>query len=264
MSKTFYVITEEYYEDRDITDKNVLYAFETQEEALYVLHLLEEEAANGYTYDLSIVNNNHPYDKLSQEEMLSLRRERDAHKRAKAEIENQNEYVKLSQNQMKKIQYEIDKKKAEEEKQNKKREEREAECQEYKEKIDKFMDWLKNARNNIASYEPRIEEEEEEEDKEEYEYNSQYSSDHYEEDHDKYVLHMTPKEYEYEVKYRLSLIKNEIQQYLLDHQDEQVMELVNKPVYELLNLPAPQTGSQTHSVYIPKRLRQVMEQDKKK
>ncbi|MCJ7621900.1 MAG: substrate-binding domain-containing protein, partial [Anaerolineaceae bacterium] len=38
---------------------------ETQEEALYVLHLLEEESANNYrnnySYDLSIVNNNHPY-----------------------------------------------------------------------------------------------------------------------------------------------------------------------------------------------------------
>lgn len=263
MSKTFYVITEEYYEERYINEKNVLYAFETQEEALYVLHLLEEESANGYSYDLSIVNNNHPYEKLSEEEMLRMRRERDAHKRAKAEMEKQKEYVKLSQNRIMKIQNEkiqndINKRKAEEKKQ-----EREQECQGYKEKIDKFMDWLQNARNYIATYEPKEEQEQEQEDKEEYEYNSQYSSDHYEEDEDnKYV--MTPTDYEYEVKYKLSLIKNEIQEYLLDYQDERVMELVNKPVYELLNLPAPLTCYQTPSIYIPKRLRQVMEQDKKK
>lgn len=275
MSKTFYVITEEYDEERCINEKNVLYAFETQEEALYVLHLLEEESANNYrnnySYDLSIVNNNHPYEKLSQEEMLSQRRERDAHKRAKDEMAKQEEYVKLSQNRIMKIQNEkiqndINKRKAEEKRQEK-RQEREQECQGYKEKIYEFLDWLQNARNYIATYKPKseVEEQEEEdvnEDKEEYEYNSQHSSDHYEEGDNKWVI--TPIEYEYEVKYKLSLIKNEIQEYLLDNQDERVMELVNKPVYELLNLPSPLTCYQTPSIYIPKRLRQVMEQDKKK
>lgn len=268
MSKTFYVITEEYYEERCISEKNVLYVFESQEEALYVLHLLEEEDKRKYyTYDLSIVNNNHPYEKLSEEEYRRLRRERDAHKRAKEEMEKQKEYVKFSQNRIMKIQNEkiqndINKRKAEEKKQ-----EREKECEKYKEKIDKFLDWLQNARNYIATYEPRQEEEEEDEHvdenkEEEYEYNSQHSSDHYEEGDNKWV--MTPTEYEYEVKYKLSLIKNEIQEYLLDHQDERVMELVNKPAFELLNLPAPLTCYQKPSIYIPKRLRQVMEQDKKK
>lgn len=230
MSKTFHVITEEegYYEGND---KHVLYAFESLEEALYVLHKLEEEdTGHFYRYELSIVNDNHPYDKLSKEEMLSLRRERDAHKRAREEIEKQNEYVKLSQNRMMKIKQEIDMKKAQEEKIEKFFQERKAECQECKRKIDEFMEWLQNARNFIATYE------EEEED-------------------DENILRMSPKDYEYEANYKLSLLKNDIQQYLLDHEDKQVLELVNKPVCELLNLPSSTTNSQ--NMYFPKRLRQL-------
>lgn len=267
MTKTFYVITEEIFDGYYVNERQVLYAFETHEEALYVLYLLQEEDTNSYSYDLSIVNNNHPYEKLSEEKLLSLRRERDAHKRAKEEMEKQSDYVKLSQNRMKKIQYEIDKKKIEEEKMEKKRQEREAECKEYKRKIDEFLEWLQNARHNVAIYEPNkeddflIETTDDGKDEEDDEQNSQYSTKEYNEDDDKYVLKMSPKEYEYEVKYRLSLIKNEIQQYLLDYQDEQVMELVNKPAFELLNLPPP-INFQPNSIYVPKRLRQVMEQEK--
>lgn len=252
--KTFYVITEEYnYEDMDIYEKNVLYTFETHEEALYVLHLLEEDrginyGGNMYTYDLSIVNNNHPYEKLSEEEMFSLRREIDAHKTAKDEMKKQYEYCKLSQNQMMKIQNEINKKKAEEEKQNKKKQEREAECQGYKEKIDEFMDWLQKTRIFIATNEPKQDD---------------IDDDGEDDDDDDTFLYITPSGYEYEAKHRLSLIKNDIQQYLLDHQDEDILELVNKPIFELLNLPPPLTGSQNPSIYVPKRLRQIMEQDKK-
>lgn len=234
--KTFYVITEEYYEDMDIHDKNVLYAFETQEEALYVLHLLkEEDTGHFYRYDLSIVNNKHPYEKLSEEEMLSLRRERDAHKRAKEEIEKQKEEVKLLLKRFMKSQYEIDKKKAEEEHIEKKKQETEAECQECKEKIDDFMEWLKQARKEIAIYDPNKEDDEQ--------------------------LHMTLTDYQHSAENNLSLIKKDIQQYLLVYQDEQIMELVNKPICELLNLP-PTAGSQNPSLYVPKRLRQLMEQDK--
>ena len=222
MSKTFHVITEKgYYEE----DKHVLYAFESQEEALYVLHKLEEEDTGHYCYELSIVNDNHPYEKLSKEEMLSLRRE------AREEIEKQNEYVKLSQNRMMKIQQEIDMKKAQEEKIEKKKKERKAECQECKRKIDEFLEWLQNARNFIATYEK-------------------------EEEDDENILRMSPKNYEYEANYKLSLLKNDIQQYLLDHEDKQVLELINKPVFELLNLPSSITSSQ--SMYFPKRLRQLM------
>ena len=237
-SKTFYVITEE-STDYDYNDKHVLYAFETEEEALYVLHLLEEEdTGHMYSYELSIVNNNHPYEKLSQEEYRRIKRERDAHKRAREEMEKQKEYVKLSQNKIMKIQYEIDKKIYENEKIEKKKREREAECQEYKQKIDDFLEWLNIARNEIAIYDPN----------KEYDYE------------DEEQLHMTPTDYIHSAESGLSLIKNDIQQYLLDHQDEQILELVNKPVYKLLNLPPPTTGSQPPSIYFPKRIRQLMEQ----
>ena len=266
--KTFYVITEEYnYEDMDIYEKNVLYTFETHEEALYVLHLLEEDrginyGGNMYTYDLSIVNNNHPYEKLSEEEMFSLRRERYAHKRAKEEIltshSSSPEFNRIttppsgaplfSKNQMMKIQNEINKKKAEEEKQNKKKQEREAECQEYKEKIDEFMDWLQKTRNFIAANEPKQDD---------------IDDDGEDDIDDDAPLYLIPSGYEYEANQRLSLIKNDIQQYLLDHQDEDILELVNKPIFELLNLPPHMRGSQNPSIYVPKKLRQIMEQDKK-
>jgi len=242
--KEFYVITEEYYDDIDVNDKNVLYAFECWEEANYVLHLLiEEDTGNFYKYELSCVNNNHPYEKISEEEMKRLRRERDAHKRAKDEMEKQKEYVKESHNRFMKKQYEIGVKKAQEEKIEKKKQEREAECQEYKEKIDDFLNWLQHARNAIAEYNP----------------NKEYEED--DEEDDEVTLYMTPKDYENEANYKLSQIKNDIQQYLLDHQDEQILELVNKPVFELLNLPPP-TDSQNNTMYIPKRLRQMLEQEK--
>ena len=153
-------------------------------------------------------------------------------------MEKQKEYVKLSQNKIMKIQYEIDKKIYENEKIEKKKREREAECQEYKQKIDVFLEWLNIARNEIAIYDPNKED-----------------------DYEDVKMSMTPTDYMYSAESELTLIKNDIQQYLLDHQDEQILELVNKPIYELLILPPPTTGS-LPSIYFPKRLRQLMEQGK--
>ena len=103
--KTFHVITKyiSQYNDSSESDNSSnyydrydssgpLYAFESLEEAQYVLHLLQEEDPTE-TYELHTLNNDHPFPKLSEEEMLEKRLTRDiherAHKRAQEEMKKQ-------------------------------------------------------------------------------------------------------------------------------------------------------------------------------
>lgn len=123
-------------------------------------------------------------------------------------------------------------KQADAEKAEKQRQETENECIEFKEKIDEFLDWLKCAKHSISIYNPdQIEMPD--------------------------TLVMTPQDYYDEATIRLSSLKPIIQKYLLSNSNEQVKELLNKPVYKLLNLPLTEK-TETNPIYVPKRLRQLI------
>ena len=230
--KTFHVITKyiSQYNDSSESDNSSnyydrydssgpLYAFESLEEAQYVLHLLQEEDPTE-TYELHTLNNDHPFPKLSEEEMLEKRLTRDiherAHKRAQEEMKKQKEYDQNRQNRLLEIQKKIDKKQAEEEAILQKIHAQKIEIQQSKLEIDEFLDWIQDARNNITHYDPIQEE---------------LSED----------LLMTPTCYVIEATHKMSLLKDKILQYLMFRHDQQMMELLDKSVCELLNVP-PTTG----------------------
>ena len=120
--------------------------------------------------------------------------------------------------------------------QKNKQEERDEQCRVYKLEIDAFAEWLYQPRHFISVKDVMQEKVHEEESKE------VFLQEHF-------LMEASEK--------RLSL-KPAFQSYLLDHPDEKVLELLEKPLEELLHLSKPDKGRTTQNMYIPKRLRELM------
>lgn len=230
MPKTFHVITRT-EGDYEYRETEVLYAFDNLEEANYTFHNLQEEHNRGVYYELHTVDDDHPFPKLTEEEMRRTHLAKKAHERAKCEMERQRIYAEKLEKLKMKIQKAKDAEQARLDKIEQKKRDREEECQMYKNQIDEFLEWLEEARLFISTYEPN-------------------------ESHQK-ELCLTPNRFEIEATYRLESLKEVIQQYLLDNPDERVMDLLIKSVPELLNIES--TNDSQTTLYVPKRLRDLME-----
>lgn len=116
--------------------------------------------------------------------------------------------------------------------QKKKQREKEAEIASYKEKIDAFTDWLFQKRDFISL-------------------NEIMKDNH---DEQAYVI---VEEFLSEAYSKRKSFTPVFQAYLIEHHDEKILELLEKPIEDLLQIPKPDK-LMTEKSFIPRRLRDLM------